>query len=166
LACDLAEGRLHLPGGLIDETDHWLVEHCIGPLGVGTLVVKPRRHVLHVWELTGAEANELGPLLQQVTGVLSKLVEPDQIYVNLWSHAGGTPVHIHWVVQPVTRTLMDEFGVYGPALQMAMFERGEKPAGDEVEAFAAVIRERLASGHRRLRESEAFRRTPVASFRR
>jgi ATP adenylyltransferase len=24
-----------------------VVEHCIGPLGVGTLIVKPRRHVLH-----------------------------------------------------------------------------------------------------------------------
>lgn len=147
LACDLAEGRLDLPGGRIAETDLWLVEHCIGPLGVGTLVVKPRRHVLHVWELTGAEANELGPLFRRVAGVLSELVEPDQIYVDLWSHAGGAPVHIHWVVQPVTRALMDELGVYGPELQMAMFERGEQPARDEVEAFAAAVRERLTSGH-------------------
>jgi ATP adenylyltransferase len=145
LACDLAEGRLDLPGGLIDETGHWLVEHCVGPLGVGTLIVKPRRHVVHVWELTRAEANELGPLLRRVSGVLSDLVEPDQTYVDLWSHAGGTPVHIHWVVQPVTRSLMDELGVYGPELQMAMFERGEQPARDEVEAFAAAVRERLAS---------------------
>jgi ATP adenylyltransferase len=145
LACDLAEGRLDLPGGLIDETGHWLVEHCVGPLGVGTLIVKPRRHVVHVWELTRAEANELGPLLRRVSGVLSDLVEPDQIYVDLWSHAGGTPVHIHWVVQPVTRSLMDELGVYGPELQMVMFERGEQPARDEVEAFAAAVRERLAS---------------------
>jgi diadenosine tetraphosphate (Ap4A) HIT family hydrolase len=145
LACDLAEGRLDLPGGLIDETGHWLVEHCVGPLGVGTLIVKPRRHVVHVWELTRAEANEFGPLLRRVSGVLSDLVEPDQIYVDLWSHAGGTPVHIHWVVQPVTRSLMDELGVYGPELQMVMFERGEQPARDEVEAFAAAVRERLAS---------------------
>jgi diadenosine tetraphosphate (Ap4A) HIT family hydrolase len=146
LACDLAEGRLDLPGGRIAETDHWLVEHCIGPLGVGTLVVKPRRHVVHVWELTGAEANELGPLFRRVADVLSDLVEPDQIYVDLWSHAGGKPVHIHWVVQPVTRALMDELGVYGPELQMAMFNRGEQPARAEVEAFAGAVRERLASG--------------------
>jgi diadenosine tetraphosphate (Ap4A) HIT family hydrolase len=145
LACDLAEGRVDLPGGRIAETDHWLVEYCIGPLGVGTLVVKPRRHVVHVWELTGAEANELGPLFRRVADVLSDLVEPDQIYVDLWSHAGGKPVHIHWVVQPVTRALMDELEVYGPELQMAMFDRGEQPARDEVEAFAEAVRERLAS---------------------
>jgi hypothetical protein len=41
LACDLAEGRLPLPGGRIHETTHWLVEHCVGPLAVGTLIVKP-----------------------------------------------------------------------------------------------------------------------------
>lgn len=27
----------------IHETTHWLVEHCVGPLGLGTLIVKPRR---------------------------------------------------------------------------------------------------------------------------
>jgi diadenosine tetraphosphate (Ap4A) HIT family hydrolase len=146
VACDLAEGRLDLPGGRIGETEHWLVEHCVGPLGVGTLVVKPRRHVVHVWQLARAEANELGPLFRRVAGVLSDLVEPDQIYVDLWSHAGGKPVHIHWVVQPVTRALIDELGVYGPELQMAMFERGEQPPRDEVEAFADAVRVRLASG--------------------
>jgi hypothetical protein len=46
LACDLAEGRRDLPGGRIHDTRHWIVQHSIGPLGVGTLVVKPRRHVL------------------------------------------------------------------------------------------------------------------------
>jgi hypothetical protein len=46
LACDLTEGRVPLPGGLIHETSRWRVEHCVGPLGVGTLIVKPKRHVL------------------------------------------------------------------------------------------------------------------------
>ena len=31
LACDLTNGRAFLPGGVIFETDDWLVEHCIGP---------------------------------------------------------------------------------------------------------------------------------------
>lgn len=47
-ACDLSRGRLHLSGGLVHHTEHWLVEHCTGPLGVGTLIVKPERHVVHV----------------------------------------------------------------------------------------------------------------------
>jgi hypothetical protein len=48
IACDLSAGRAPLPGGLIHRTQHWLVEHCIGPLGIGTLIVKPERHVEHV----------------------------------------------------------------------------------------------------------------------
>src|SRR5947208_7240881 len=63
LACDLAEGRIDLPGGRILETDLWIVEHCVGPLGIGTLVVKPKRHVVHLWELREDESDALGPIL-------------------------------------------------------------------------------------------------------
>jgi diadenosine tetraphosphate (Ap4A) HIT family hydrolase len=140
LACDLAAGRVPLPGGLIHETPQWLVEHCVGPLGVGTLIVKPRRHVTRVSELSAAEAAELGPLLGRAATVVDALVEPEQVYVCLWSHAGGVPVHIHWVVQPVTRELMDRYGVLGPALQRTMFdERQESPLA-EVEVFAERAR--------------------------
>jgi diadenosine tetraphosphate (Ap4A) HIT family hydrolase len=52
LACDLSGGVARLPGGLFFETGAWRVEHRVGPLGVGTLVVKPKRHVLHMADLT------------------------------------------------------------------------------------------------------------------
>ena len=145
LACDLAEGRVDLPGGEILVTGHWIVEHCVGPLGVGTLIVKPKRHVVHVWELEEAEAAELGPLLRRIAALLSELVQPDQVYVDLWSHAGGKPVHVHWVVQPVTRALMEQIGDYGPHLQVAMFEANESPPRDEVVAFAERARAALGS---------------------
>ena len=145
LACDLATGRLPLPGGVIHEADHWLVEHCVGPLGVGALIVKPKRHVTRVSELDGDEARELGPLLQQSAAVVDELVAPEQVYTCLWSHAGGRPVHIHYVVQPVTRSQMDEHGTYGPALQVAMFDRGELPPENEVEAFADRARAAFAA---------------------
>jgi diadenosine tetraphosphate (Ap4A) HIT family hydrolase len=140
LACDLADGRVALPGGLIHRTRHWLVEHCIGPLGVGTLVVKPRRHVTEVAELADGEVAELGPLLRMASGIARDLTDADQVYNCLWSHAGGTPSHIHYVVQPVTRAQMDELGVYGPELQMAMFRRGDVPDPGQVERFAATAR--------------------------
>ena len=146
LACDLAEGRLPLPGGVILETPHWLVEHNVGPLGLGTLIVKPKRHVVHVWELTGDEAAELGPLLTRVSRALAAVTEPEQIYVTLWSHMDAVPGHIHWVVQAVTRARMEEFGgLYGPRLQLALFDRGEPPAADEVEPLAALVRAALAA---------------------
>jgi diadenosine tetraphosphate (Ap4A) HIT family hydrolase len=140
LACDLAEGRLRLPGGVIHETSYWLVEHCVGPLGVGTLLVKPKRHVTRVSELSDGEASELGLLLRGSAAVVDELVEPDQVYSCLWSHAGGTPVHIHYVVQPATRELMAEYESYGPNLQVAMFEADVAPPEAEVEAFADLAR--------------------------
>ena len=77
LACDLSEGRRELPGGRIFATDHWVVEHCIGPLGVGTLVVKPFRHVTHLWELRPKETAELGPLLRRVAAAVEAILIPE-----------------------------------------------------------------------------------------
>jgi diadenosine tetraphosphate (Ap4A) HIT family hydrolase len=139
LACDLASGRRDLPGGLIHAWYHWIAEHCVGPLGVGTLVVKPKRHVVHVWDLTPDEAAELGQALQQTATVVAELTKPDQIYVSLWSHAGGLPGHIHFVVQPVTREQRERHAG-GVGVQKAMFDAAVQPPRDEVEAFASRAR--------------------------
>lgn len=135
LACDLADGTRELPGDRVAETERWIVEHCIGPLGVGTLVVKPRRHVLQVADLTGEEADELGPLLQRTASVVRSLTGADQVYVCLWSHAGWEAVHIHFVVQPVSSELRDAHPQPGPSMQAAMFEEGALPDRSAVEAF-------------------------------
>ena len=68
----------------------------------------------------------------------------DQVYNCLWSHAGGSPVHIHYVVQPVTMDQMAEFGCYGPNLQTAMFSTGQLPAPDLVEAISERARTEFA----------------------
>ena len=140
MACALSSGERPLPGGLIYRTDHWLVEHCVGPLGVGTLIVKPERHVTAVGELSAEESEELGPLLRLSSSVADRLVNADQVYNCLWSHAGGVPVHIHYVVQPVTKAQMSTFGVHGPDLQTAMFSRGETPDPADVERVADEAR--------------------------
>ena len=79
LACDLACGAVPLPGGLILQTPGWRVEHCVGPLGVGTLVVKPKRHVLRVADLTEREAAEMGPLLVSVAAAVDELTGASQV---------------------------------------------------------------------------------------
>jgi diadenosine tetraphosphate (Ap4A) HIT family hydrolase len=140
LACDLAEGRLPLPGGVIHETANWFVEHTVGPLALGTLILKPKRHVTRVSGLSHEEAAELGPLLLRSAAVVDELVKPDQVYTCLWSHAGGAPVHIHYVVQPATRELMARYDEYGPHLQVAMFDAEIYPAEEEVAAFAEQAR--------------------------
>ena len=118
------------------ETERWRVEHTVGPLGVGTLIVKPKRHVVHVADLTEEEAVELGPLLRRTAALVTQLIEPEQVYVTLWSHADAVPGHIHWVVQPVTRAEMEEFDDYGPTLQVKMFQQARVPDPSAVERFA------------------------------
>ena len=125
-----------VPGGTIHETARWVIDHCVGPLGIGTLIVRPKRHVVRVADLSAAEAGELGMLLRQATAVVTELVQPDQVYVTLWSHAGGAPGHIHFVVQPVTREQMEEHGMYGPQLQVEMFALNEAPDPAAMAAFA------------------------------
>jgi len=143
-ACDLSSGERDLPGGLLHRTRFWLVEHCVGPLGLGTLVVKPERHVTSVADLFEEEADELGPLLRRASAVAGQLVDAEQVYNCLWSHAGGLPVHIHFVVQPVTRDQMTLYGVHGPRLQVAMFADGEAPSRTDVERVAKLARLRFA----------------------
>ncbi len=141
LACELAAGERELPGGRIAEAAGWVVEHCVGPLGAGTLIVKPLRHLTHVWDLSGEEAAGLGPLLARVARAQRELLAPEQLYVTLWSHSGGVPVHIHWVLQPVGPDR--PAGLFGPHLQAAMFDAAQEPPRAEVEAVSAQLRELL-----------------------
>jgi ATP adenylyltransferase len=140
IACDLTAGREPLPGGVIADSGLWRVEHCVGPLGVGSLIVKPVRHVLLVADLTAEEAAELGPLLRTAAAIANELVQPEQVYVCLWSHAGGVPGHIHFVVQPVSRETMGRYDAHGPALQVAMFQTRDELPPAEIEAFCEKAR--------------------------
>ncbi len=135
MACDLTAGRMDLPGGEITRTDSWVVEHCVGPLGVGTLILKPLRHCIGLWDLTQSEATELGPLTRLAVSAIKSLTDADQAFSSLWSFSGGEPGHIHYVLQPVTRALRDGAGKSGPFIQTAMFEANELPDHSEVEAF-------------------------------
>ena len=120
-----------------------MVEHCIGPLGVVTLIVKPLRHCLHVWELTEDEAAELGPLLRRATATISEILHPDQVYVCLWSFLGWVPGHIHFVLQPAWTDMQQRYEHPGPCLQRDMIHSNELPPRDEVEAFAERATELL-----------------------
>lgn len=137
IACDLTHGRRVLPGGPIHQTEYWRVEHCVGPLGVGTLLVKPLRHVERIADLTSDEAAEMGTLLHRTSSVVGTLTKAPQVYVCLWSHG---PAHIHFVVQPELDTALADFDTWGPALQAAMFERGESPEQARVEEFSSLAR--------------------------
>ncbi len=139
VACDLTRGRRTLLGGVIHVSGYWVVEHWVRPLGVGTLVVKLGRHVVHVAELAPAQTVELGPLLRRTAEIITVPTDPAQVYVCSWGHG---PAHFHFVVQPV----FDDGAGHGPALQADMFARDVSPDPAGVEAFAARAHEALAAG--------------------
>ena len=147
-ACDLIEHPERVPGGRIATIGQWVVEHCVGPLGVGTVVVKPLRHVVHLADLDPDEAAELGPLLANIARAVSLAAAdvgdpPSQVYTCLWSHADRKPGHIHFVVQPVSENLMARHDAHGPELQVRMFRAGEAMDEAAMADAAARIRARL-----------------------
>ncbi len=148
LACDLTAGRVNLPSGEILRTDLWAVEHCVGPLGIGTLVLKPLRHCIGLWDLTDAEAGELGPLTRMMVTATKSLTDADQVFSSLWSFSGGEPGHIHYVLQPVTKAQRDIIGKSGPFIQTAMFDADETLDPEAVGQFCDRARSWL-SAHRR-----------------
>lgn len=148
MACDLVEHPEGVPGGRIATIGGWVVEHCIGPLGVGTVVVKPTRHVVHLADLDPSEVTDLGPVLTRVARAVAEASSddgqpPGQVYACLWSHAQRQPGHIHFVVQPVGSTLMQRFDAHGPTLQVRMFEEDEPMDPVAMARAADRIRVRL-----------------------
>lgn len=144
LACDIIAGRRVVAGGVICQTDYWLVDHCVGPFPVGTLVVKPRRHVVLFADLAIQEALAYGPLLHAVNRAVKTIMVADQVYNCQWSHGNWTAGHIHTVVQPAWNSQRKSFAVPGPHLQAAMLDQGIVPSNKEIERVAMLVRHALS----------------------
>ncbi len=98
LACDVLAGRVEVPGGTIDETMHWHADHCIGPFGVGAVVVKSKEHVSDLWRLSDEAVAELGPFLRRISGALVDGLGAERAYLTMW--VDKPPLHVHLVVYP------------------------------------------------------------------
>jgi diadenosine tetraphosphate (Ap4A) HIT family hydrolase len=83
---------------VIYEDDLWRVEHALSPaLLRGWLIVKPRRHVEHLAELTRDEASALGPLVQRICGAVQQALAAERVYVCSF---GELVNHVHFYVLP------------------------------------------------------------------
>jgi diadenosine tetraphosphate (Ap4A) HIT family hydrolase len=146
VVCDMLAGRIPLPGGLIHQTAQWCVMHVLGTFGLGALAVVPLRHVVHTADLNEDEAGELGVLLRDTATVVSGLTDPVQVYTCQWSHTGGNAAHIHFILQPIRHSDMEKHpGRLGPALQVAMFDAGNRPDSQSVDQFAEKARQAFSN---------------------
>jgi histidine triad (HIT) family protein len=97
LACDVVEGRIRPPGGVIYEDENWLVDHSISPVALkGWLIVKPKRHVEAFGDLTPGEAAAFGPIARSAAAAVQEALGAERVYVcsfgEEWRH-----VHVHIV---------------------------------------------------------------------
>src|SRR5262245_4905687 len=146
LGCDILAGRREIPGGIVHQTARWIVNHAVGRLNLGTLVVVPRDHVVAMAELDDAAAAELGPLLRDAARVVETLCRPEQTYVCVWSHGKTERRHLHILVQPVTTALVAQYGgLRSEQLQVTIMTTGEPPDPEDIERFCADARRRFAS---------------------
>lgn len=101
--CAELAGRVAAPGGVVFQDAWWQVAHHTGPwTDPGELIVKARRHVESVAELTDAESAVLGPILRAAVAAVQRVVRPERVYVASY---GERVRHVHFFLLPRTSSL-------------------------------------------------------------
>jgi diadenosine tetraphosphate (Ap4A) HIT family hydrolase len=131
----------------------WTVAHAFRTALPGWLVLLPRRHVTALDELTAAEAEELGPLLQAVTEALREATGWDKTYVALFAETEGF-AHAHFHVIPRHGDL--DLDLRGPRVFNLL---GADPARSVPDAVMDEIALRIAAALTVRRETAGAPRT-------
>jgi diadenosine tetraphosphate (Ap4A) HIT family hydrolase len=98
LACDVLEGRIQPPGGVIFEEEHWVVDHSISPVLLkGWLIIKPKRHVESFAALSDAEAAVIGSIARSAANAVQDALNAERVYVY---SLGEEVHHVHVHVVP------------------------------------------------------------------
>jgi diadenosine tetraphosphate (Ap4A) HIT family hydrolase len=127
---------VEVPGGIVWEDEHWLADHCLGPFGVGGLVLKTKAHRTALPDMTHLEAHSLGPALRTLSDAMVRGLPCERVYVAAW--VDKPPLHLHFVLEP---RYAEDANVSAWALQAA---RREAPAPSAEESAAAAMRIRTA----------------------
>jgi diadenosine tetraphosphate (Ap4A) HIT family hydrolase len=109
----------------------WVVDHSTSPVLLpGFLIVKPKRHVESIGELTVDEASSLGPLLTRAVAAVSGALGAERVYVTSF---GEVFRHVHWYIVPRYAGMP----ATGPEVIRMMFEERPWLASDGEGAAAA-----------------------------
>lgn len=97
--CDLAAGRTPSPGGTIYENSLWHVAHIAPPkLQMrGMLVIRSKRHIELIPDLSDEETTSLGPIQRLICTAVKQVFSPARLYCICIGE--GSP-HLHFAVIP------------------------------------------------------------------
>lgn len=103
ISCQILNGVINAPGGVIYEDDSWLVNHTMPPVFIpGKLAVILKRHCENLAELYVEEAVAIGPMLWIVCQALQDETRAEKIHVA--SYGEGVR-HVHFLITPRTSDL-------------------------------------------------------------
>jgi diadenosine tetraphosphate (Ap4A) HIT family hydrolase len=101
--CAELAGRIPVPGGVVFQNAWWEVAHHAGPwTDPGELIVKARRHVESLSQLTDPESAALGPVLRAAVAAVERVIRPKRVYVASY---GERVRHVHFFLLPRTASL-------------------------------------------------------------
>jgi histidine triad (HIT) family protein len=101
--CEVNAAVRPTPGGPIFADGTWVADHGIPPILPGYVVLKPRRHVPDLADLTPEEAAGLGTVSRSVMAAIRAALQPERIYVC--SFVESVPQHLHFHLLPRYATM-------------------------------------------------------------
>jgi diadenosine tetraphosphate (Ap4A) HIT family hydrolase len=130
-------GLIPAPGGVIYEDELWRAEHGVDRLVRGYVVLKPKRHVHELADLTPPEAATLGAVAQTLLRAMRTALQTERIYVCSFAE---TVHHLHFHMLPRYASMP----ALGPMLIKDVFDGRWACSQQEAEEAADHIRSVLA----------------------
>lgn len=97
LLCDWPAADKQLDRTQVWEDTLWRVTTSLTAPVAGFSYLEPKRHIPHITDLDGEEANALGLVLATVTAALQRATGADLVYVNIF---GERVSHLHFNLAP------------------------------------------------------------------
>ena len=134
--------ELGAPGPVIYEDRYWHLDHMAPPLAMaGWLILKPKRHIESVADLSPAEAESMGTLIARTADALQRATGVRKVYVGLFGEAKEFPhVHIHLIPRP--RRLSAK--LRGPEIFALMRTEKDRVSAKDAARIAERVRRALS----------------------
>jgi diadenosine tetraphosphate (Ap4A) HIT family hydrolase len=136
--CQVNAGIISAPGGVIYEDELWRAEHGVDRLVRGYVVLKPKRHVHELADLTPPEAATLGPAMQALLRAMRTALETERIYICSFAE---TVHHLHFHLLPRYASMP----ALGPKLIGDLFAERWACSQSDAQEAADRIRSALAA---------------------